>query len=300
MIIDMHTHTFPDAIAEKTLKKLSALSHTMPFTAGTAGALLASMRETGVDCSVILPVATAPRQVSHINEASARLNEEQGMYGLLSFGCIHPDCPDWKEELTRAAALGLKGIKIHPVYQGVDLDDPRYLRILERAGELNLIVVTHAGMDVGFPGQVRCSPAMALRAVQQAGPVRLVLAHMGGWRNWDEVEELLSQAPVYLDTSFSTGEMTPLDDGYYTSEDLPLMGERQFVRMVRTFGAERILFGTDSPWSGQRESLTWIRDTALSADELEAILGANAQKLLGLTGGRSFPAILGHPAETAG
>ena len=95
MIIDMHTHTFPDAIAEKTLKKLSALSHTMPFTAGTAGALLASMRETGVDCSVILPVATAPRQVSHINEASARLNEEQGMYGLLSFGCIHPDCPDW-------------------------------------------------------------------------------------------------------------------------------------------------------------------------------------------------------------
>ena len=130
--------------------------------------------------------------------------------------------------------------------------------------------------------------------------VRLVLAHMGGWRNWDEVEELLSQAPVYLDTSFSAGEMTPLDDGYYTSEDLPLMGERQFVRMVRTFGAERILFGTDSPWSGQRESLTWIRDTALSADELEAILGANAQKLLGLTGGRSFPAILGHPAETAG
>ena len=72
------------------------------------------------------------------------------------------------------------------------------------------------------------------------------------------------------------------------------------VRMVRTFGAERILFGTDSPWSGQRESLTWIRDTALNADELEAILGANAQKLLGLTGSQGFPAILGHPAETAG
>lgn len=282
MIIDMHTHTFPDAIAAGTLAKLSGLSHTRPFTAGTAAALLASMGEAGVDRAVILPVATAPRQVARINESAARLNETMGEKGLISFGCIHPDCPGWREELARAAALGLKGIKIHPVYQGVDLDDPRYLRILERAGELDLIVVTHAGLDVGLPGQVRCSPAMALRAVRQAGPVKLVLAHMGGWRSWEEAEELLASAPVYLDTSFSTGTMVPLDDGHYAPSDLPLMGREQFVRMVRSFGPERVLFGTDSPWSGQRESLDWIRASGLTAAERDAVLGGSAAALLGL------------------
>ena len=91
-----------------------------------------------------------------MNDLSLRLT---GHDGLLYFGCIHPDQPDWRQELDRIAAAGLRGIKLHPVYQGVDFDDVRYLRILERAGELGLIIVTHAGDDIGFPGVVRCSPA---------------------------------------------------------------------------------------------------------------------------------------------
>jgi hypothetical protein len=103
---------------------------------------------------------------------------------------VHPDAPDWAEEMRRIASEGLKGVKIHPVYQGVDIDDPRYLRILTLAGELGLIVVMHAGNDIGFPGVVRCSPQMTYNALRQAGPVCLVMAHMGGWRNWDEAEML--------------------------------------------------------------------------------------------------------------
>ena len=262
------------------MAKLSSVAHVPPWTDGTSEGLLASMQQAGVDLSVILPVATNPRQVPGVNDASVRLNDAMGSRGLLSFGCIHPDYENWHEELGRIAALGLKGIKIHPVYQGRDIDDPRYLRILERAGELGLIVVTHSGVDIGFPGEEHCSPAMVRHALEQVGPVVLVAAHMGGWKNWREAEEQLADTKVYLDTAFSTGVMIPLDDGHYTVDELKLLNQKCFLHMVRTFGPDRLLFGTDSPWSGQDESLKWLRALPLPQKDLDAILGKNAEQLL--------------------
>ena len=282
MIIDIHTHTFPDKIAAATLDKLKRLSHTTPFSDGTAAGLAASMARVGVDRSVVMPVATSAHQVSHVNDASARMNDVGEETGVLSFGCMHPDFDGWKEELARAQRLGLKGIKLHPQYQDTDFDDPRYLRILDRCGELGLVVLTHAGLDVGMPGKDNCAPEMVLRALAQVGPVKLVLAHMGGWRQWDRVEALLAEAGVYLDTSFSLGEMTPLDDGYYGPADLPLLDETAFLRMVRRFGADRVLFGTDSPWDDQGAALVRLRRLPLESAELDAILGGNARALLGI------------------
>lgn len=280
MIIDFHTHTFPPHLAASTLAKLSCAAHVPPWTDGTSEGLLTSMKRAGVNLSVILPVATNPRQVPDVNDASARLNQTLREQGLLSFGCIHPDYENWRKELGRVKALGLKGIKIHPVYQGVDIDDPRYLRILERAGELGLIVVMHSGVDIGFPGEARCSPAMVRHALEQVGPVTLIAAHMGGWKSWREAEDQLAGTTVYLDTAFSTGAMIPLQDGHYTAEELELLNQERFLHMVQTFGSGRILFGTDSPWSGQKESVEWLKGLLLPREELDAILGKNAEKLL--------------------
>lgn len=275
MVIDFHTHTFPERIAAAAIRKMQGDCHSAAFTEGTAGALASSMADAGIDLSVVLPVATNPAKVSSINDASAANSRQE----LLYFGCIHPDQPDWHAELGRIAGLGLKGIKLHPVYQGADIDDKRYLRILDRAGELGLVVVTHAGDDIGFPGVVRCSPEMVRRAVAQVGEVTLVLAHMGGWKNWDRVADILADTKVYLDTSFSLGSITPID-GHYAPEQLPLLDAEGFCALVRSFGAERILFGTDSPWSSQRSSLDAIRALPLSDGEKAAILGGSAQKLL--------------------
>ena len=281
MIVDIHTHTFPDKIAGRTIEKLQGVSHSAAFSDGTAAGLRSSMARAGVDRSVVLPVATHPGQVERVNDASARINETTEETGILSLGCIHPDFANWRGELERVAALGLRGVKLHPVYQGVDLDDVRYLRILGRCGELGLVVITHAGWDIGFPGQVNCSPQMVLRAVKQVGPVKLVLAHMGGWRCWDEVEELLWDTGVCLDTAFSLGSITPLNDGYYRPEDLPLLDEGGFMALVRKFGPRRVLFGTDSPWDDQAQAIARIRALPLTPEEREAILGGNAVKLLG-------------------
>jgi len=282
MIVDLHTHVFPEKIAASTVKKLELLSHTRSFSDGSAAGLKASMTRAGVDASLVLPVATNPHQVPHVNDSSTRMNELGPETGIYSLGCIHPDFDGYREELSRIASLGLKGIKLHPEYQGTDFDDPRYLRILDRCGELGLIVISHAGLDIGFPGKDNCSPAMVLRAIRQVGPVKLVLAHMGGWRQWDQVEELLCETQVSIDTSYALGSIAPLDDGFYTPEQLPLMPEEQFMRMVRKFGAERVLFGTDSPWDDQAQALKRLRALPLEPWELEAILGGNAQKLLNL------------------
>ncbi|MEI3141598.1 MAG: hypothetical protein V8S34_08785 [Lawsonibacter sp.] len=59
MIVDIHTHTFPQAIAAATIEKLAAMSHT-PFTDGSNAELAASMAQAGVDRSIVLPVATNP------------------------------------------------------------------------------------------------------------------------------------------------------------------------------------------------------------------------------------------------
>ncbi len=282
MIIDIHTHIFPEKIAASTVKKLELLSHTRSFSDGSASGLKASMSRAGVDASLVLPVATNPHQVPHVNDSSARINDLGPETGIYSLGCIHPDFDGYKEELARVASLGLKGVKLHPEYQGVDFDDIRYLRILDRCGELGLAVLSHAGLDIGFPGKDNCSPAMVLRALKQVGPVKLALAHMGGWRQWDQVEELLWDTQVYMDTSYALGAISPLEgDSYYRPEELPLMEEAQFMGMVRKFGADRIMFGTDSPWDDQQTALARLRALPLEPRELDAILGKNAQRWLG-------------------
>lgn len=281
MIFDVHTHIFPDQIAGAAIQKLQSMSHTAAYSDGTGAGLRASMAAAGVDGCLVLPVATSVRQVVHVNDASARLNEAGPETGLWSFGCMHPAFDGWKEELARVARLGLKGIKLHPVYQGVDFDDIRCLRILNRCGELGLTVLTHAGLDIGFPGREHCSPKMVCNALEQVGPAPLILAHMGGWRQWDQVEELLAGADVYLDTAFSLGRLVPAGDGYYGPSDLPLMGEEQFVRMVRKFPG-RVLFGTDSPWGDPKEAISRIEALPLTTEEKTGILGGYARRLLGL------------------
>ena len=283
MIIDIHTHIFPDKIAAAAVDKLRAASHTKAFLNGTAAALRSSMRAAGIDRSVVQPVATNPRQVPKVNDASIAMNAQGAETGVLSFGCMHPDYEDAGAEVTRLARAGVRGIKLHPVYQGVDIDDPRFLRILEKAGESGLMVLLHAGLDVGIPGVDHASPRMILNAVRSVGPVPMILAHMGGWRCWEAVEELLPGRGLYIDTSFSLGNMTPSGDGYYqTEEDLRRLDEGRFLRLVRAFGPDHVLFGTDSPWEDQAAEVRRIQALPLPDTEKEAILGGNAARLLAL------------------
>ena len=283
MIIDIHTHTFPDAIAAKAVDKLKHNSHTEPVLDGTALSLSVSAKAAGVDLAVIQPVATSPQQVKEINDGAVEMNRHTSVTCLLSFGCMHPSFGEPEKELVRLAEAGVKGIKLHPVYQLTDMDDPSYVHVLRAAADAGLLVLIHAGIDVGFLDRTYSDVDKIARTLDAVPDGRYILAHMGGWRQWDEAEALFAgRDNVWLDTSFSLGDMTPLGDGFYETHSLVRLSEERFLRMKDAFGADRLMFGTDSPWEDQAKEIARIRALPLDEAEKAAILGGNAAKLWGV------------------
>ena len=262
MIIDFHTHIFPDKIAGRTLDYLSAIINSRPFAPGSYTGLRASGEQAGVDISIALPAVTKVSQIDSVNRFASRYLEGP----VISFGGIHPQASNYKDILHDIKSMGLKGIKLHPDYQDTYFDDIRYERIIDRASELGLITVVHAGADPKCPDDVHCTPQMARKVIDEVRPENLVLAHMGGLVMWDEVEKYLVGQDVYFDTGVV----------------LDRMPQEQFIRMVRSHGADRILFGTDSPWADQKNFVTILNSMPLTSDEREAIFSGNAMKLLGL------------------
>lgn len=265
MVIDFHTHIFPDKIAAKSIAALENVAKIKAATDGTLKGLLQSMTESGVDLSVILPVMTKPSQFESVNTFAAKVNETYAGK-LISFGGIHPDCEDYKAELNKIKELGLKGVKIHPDYQKVMIDDIRYMNIIDYANEIGLIVITHAGVDIGLPDPVHCPPDRMRKVLDTVKPDKMVLAHYGGWKQWDQVYELLAGENVYLDMSFT----------------FPYIDREMLLKILDKHDKKKFLFATDSPWGKAAADLEEMKKLPLSEEELEDILSGNAKQLLQL------------------
>lgn len=270
-IIDIHTHTFPEKIVKKSISILEKAANIKACTSGTNKSLIESMTKAGIKYSLLLPVATTPNQVSKINENSYKQN---GRDGLFFFGAMHPLFDNYKEELKQIKNEGLKGIKLHPDYQKVFFDDIRMKRIVDTATELGLYIMVHAGVDIGLPEVVHCTPTHVLDVLSDTGSDRLILAHMGGWHLWDEVYDKLVDEKVFVDTSFSIDNVKNVEGN---------MDKEKFTRLVRAFGADKVLFGTDSPWSDQSLSVDWINETDLTEKEKQKIFWDNSSKILGIS-----------------
>lgn len=270
MVIDIHTHVFPDAIADKTIATLAEKAGSKAYTDGKVSGLIESMDRAGVDCSVIAPVVTSTRQFDSINRFASEINDKyandtrNGLPRLISLGGIHPDSEDYKAQLNSIKSMGFKGIKLHPDYQGVFFDDIRYKRIVSYATELDMVILVHAGVDIGLPEPIHCTPKMADEVIKETECSKLILAHYGGFKLWNEVEELLAGRDIYMDMAFVSDYIK----------------EEQFCRILEKHGSEKILFGSDSPWSGQKETIEWLKGLPLSTETKENILWKNVHSLL--------------------
>ncbi len=259
-IIDVHTHVFPDAIAPGAIASLEREGNIRARYDGTVGGLLASMDHACIDVSVIQPVATKASQVASINDWVSTLVGNR----LIPFGAMHPDVADPATEMVRMRALGLLGFKMHPEYQQFDPRDERMTPIYDAAEENRMVVFFHAGGDIAFD-TVR-GTAQAFRHVLEQWPaLTVVLAHMGGYRCWDEVSAELLGRNVWLDTAYTLGHLP--DDA--------------FVEMVRAHGPHRVLFGSDGPWTDAGAEIPHLHTLGFTDTELEGILGGNAERLLG-------------------
>ena len=263
MIIDFHVHCFPDELADRATAALSEAAGLPLRSNGTVAGIKASMKKAGIDKSVVLSIATKPQQTPNITQWAASVQDED----IITFSSIHPDDINWAYELQNIHNAGFKGIKFHPEYQMFYVDDPKMFPIYAKAAQLGLIMVFHAGGDLGFPGPYHCPPERMRRVVKKFPNAKIVAAHMGGYDNWDEVEKYLAGEHLYLDTSFS----------------LQKLGRDQFLRIASKHGFDRLLFASDSPWGDQREDVERLRGMKLPNDGLEAVLGGNAARLLGLT-----------------
>jgi uncharacterized protein len=260
MIIDFHVHCFPDELALKAVPALAERAGIKNRLNGTIDNLKESMKKSGVDKSVLLSIATKPSQTQKINSWSAQIQSDE----IVAFGSIHPDFSDWKQELKRIKALGLKGIKFHPEYQDFYVDDERMYPIYELALSLNLIIVFHAGVDLGFQAPFHCTPDRLLKVIKAVPGGKIIAAHLGGFSYWEEVEKYLVGEDIYLDTSYTLG----------------VIEELQLKRIFKNHGYEKILFATDSPWKDQKEEVEKINNLGLDEEDKKNILSRNAELLL--------------------
>mgnify|MGYP001308319645 CR=1 FL=1 len=262
MIIDFHTHCFPEKIAAKALAGLASCSGSIiPYHEGSEQSLLKTIKTMGADMAVVLNIATNPRQQKSVNDYAIRLNS---LEGLTAFGSVHPDSPDALEELERIKQAGIKGIKFHPDYQNFFVEDKRLFPLYKKAAELGLITVFHAGVDIGLPNPVHCTPIGLSEILPLFVGTPVVAAHFGGYMMRNETLRYLTGKDIYLDTSYS-----------HSRFPAPWAKE-----IIEKHGAKKILLGSDMPWSRTDYEINFIKGLHLPDEDTNLILGGNAQRIL--------------------
>ena len=264
-IVDFHTHAFPDDLAERAMKTLEREGGVNACLNGKISSLLGSMDRHGIERSVVCSIATKPSQFEPIFAWSMKVKSDR----IIPFPSFHPSDTQFNERTRQIKGEGFKGVKFHPYYQDFNLDDDRLFPIYEGISKENLIMVVHTGFDFAFPRIKKADP-LKIAKVKDAFPdLKLVATHLGSWEQWQEVEELLIGKPVFMEISFSLEYLT----------------KERARKMILGHPPEYILFGTDSPWTGQGKTLSLLRGLDLG-EELEGlILSKNADDLLNSAGG---------------
>ncbi len=265
MLIDFHTHAFPDTLAPRAMAGL--LKHWVdqpigPQTDGTLSGLIADMDRCGVDISVVAPIATKPSQTPTLCSWAKDISGER----VVAFSSINPHSDDYKADIDIVVSHEIKGIKLHAEYQDFIVDSPKMLKIYDYAFEKGLIILQHSGMDVAFKAPFKSTPKMFADVSKQLGGGVMIAAHLGGIGMWDEVLDMLCGCNVYIDSSQGCD--------YYS--------KNQFTDIVAAHGADKILFGSDSPWGSPKREYDAIKKSGLSDEQEKLIFSENAKRLLRL------------------
>ncbi len=261
MVIDFHTHCFPQKIAERAISSLSAASGLMPYTDGTAEGLKQLMKQDGTDISVVLSIATNAAQQESVNNFAKSIECE----AMIPFGSVFPDAENALDELERIHSLGLKGVKFHPEYQNFFVDDEKMKPIYKKISELGLICVFHAGEDYGYMPPYHATPERLLRALSWLD-TPVVAAHWGSQGMGQDTLNYLCGTDIYMDTAFG-----------YGSTPKPIQ-----QAILDKHGVDKILFATDCPWHAPSMELFQLDCLGLSESEKEQIKYKNARRLLNI------------------
>ncbi len=261
-IIDIHTHAFPDSLAKRAMAQLHSECDVKSYLDGTVGSLLRSMDEAGIEKSVLCCIATKPTQFEPILNWSIQIRSER----IIPFPSVHPSDSQLPDKIQKIADNGFIGVKIHPYYQNMVIDEPRYDLLYKSIIENKLILVLHAGYDIAFPREEKAGPRQILRVLERFSELKLITTHMGGWFQWDEVEKYLIGKPIYIETSVS----------------FDYLGAKRMEKMLEKHHSDCLLFGTDSPWDDQKKAVLNIENLISDESLKKKIFYKNSAKLLGI------------------
>lgn len=258
MIYDFHAHIYPEKIAARAVEGVSHF-YQLPMAAdGTVETLLKLGKPAGITNYIVHSVATGAKQVESVNDFIAREMREHPQE-LIGFGTLHPDCGNLLEELERIERAGLCGLKLHPDSQRFFVDDKRMYPVYDYLqGRLPLLV--HCGdyrFDYDHPRRIR-------KILDDFPGLTLIAAHFGGWSIFDVAVEYLQDKNCYLDCSSS----------------VMFLGKRRALELIRLYGAERMLFGSDYPMWNPAEELSVLQSLGLTGEELDSMLYKNAERIL--------------------
>ncbi len=265
-IFDIHTHIYPEKIADKASRNLGAFYDFVVEGEGTYGALEATGAASGVRGFLLLGVATNPTQVESVNNFisdTVKLSRSRGFHTFGFFG-MHQDYPDFASEIDRCASLGLSGVKLHPDIQRVDIDDRRLFELYD-AIQGRIPLYLHMGDD--RPQYRYSEPEKLARVLDEFPRLTVFAAHLGGYRAWDSAVPLLAgRENVYYDTSSA----------------LWAMSTSRANEIISKLGTERIMFGTDYPVKTAEEEIARVMSLDLTDDEREKIFWKNAAEFFGI------------------
>ena len=257
-IIDSHCHIYPDKIAQKASDATGHFYDLPASLDGKISTLLEHGERAGIEHFVVQSVATTPKQVSSINNFIAQAVSESGGR-FTGLGTLHPDSEDMAADVDEIIRLGLKGVKLHPDIQRVQLDDPRMHTMYELC-EGRLPMLIHTG-DNRYDNS---NPNRLMPILDKYPNLTVIGAHFGGWSIWEEAtKKLYGYKNFLVDCSSSLYAISP----------------EKAKELILAYGVERVLFGTDYPlWTPEAEIERFMK-IDLTDEQREDILYNNAARL---------------------
>ncbi len=261
MIIDVHTHAWPDKVSDRARESLEDSFRLKLVGEPTIDTLRAYMDKNGIDISVVCAVATKPEQVPSINDWLFGVRSER----LRVFCALHPEYEPWKQELARIKKRG-DGVKFQPEFQDFYVDEPSFYPVYEEMEALGIPVLFHCGKELSGTKLVRSSPERILKLSVDFPRLKIIAGHFGGFQLWDEVRKHILGKNIYVDTAFFFGHL-PADE---------------VKSFILSHPPDRILFGTDFPLVDQKKDLDCLKGLGVPQALKERILSLNARALLGI------------------
>lgn len=257
---DTHAHIYPGKIAEKATTSVGSFYHLKMRNVGMPHVLAERGAAAGIDRFLVSSVATKVEQVRPINEfIEKKCREYPQFVGLAAW---HQDIADIGAQLDDIQRRGLRGIKLHPDFQGFSIDDEKMLPFYREADRRGLIILFHTGDSrTDFS-----SPRRLMNVLEKLPDFTCIAAHLGGYTQWEEARQVLHGTNVYVDTSSSLFALT----------------REQARDSIAHFGVDRTMFGTDFPMWNPEEELQRFFSLGFSEEENRKILYDNFARLFHL------------------